>query len=190
MLEVEDTVSVGDVTGVLQSAEMVVRIASEVSGYLVELGDDGRLVRLQLAELVDGVELSLRLVVQDYLRLASSDPTERGAQVDRAVGMLANLASDELLNVQKVADILSLPASLTDTHSGVEPRGYRLLARLPRFSDAIIERIVDRFVNLQQIMRASLSELEQVEGVGVAKARSVKDGLIRLAETSIFERYQ
>ena len=110
--------------------------------------------------------------------------------MDRAVGLLANLASDELLNVHKVADILSLPASLTDTHSGVEPRGYRLLARLPRFSDAIIERIVDRFVNLQQIMRASLSELEQVEGVGVAKARSVKDGLIRLAETSIFERYQ
>ena len=189
-LEVEDTVSVGDVTGVLQSAEMVVRIAKEVSGYLVELGDDGRLVRLQLAELVDGVEQSLRLVVQDYLRLTSADPVKREAAVDRAVGLLANLGSDELLNVQKVADILSLPASLTDTHSGVEPRGYRLLARLPRFSDAIIERIVDRFVNLQQIMRASLSELEQVEGVGVAKARSVKDGLIRLAETSIFERYQ
>ena len=189
-LEVEDTVSVGDVTGVLQSAEMVVRIAREVSGYLVELGDDGRLVRLQLAELVDGVEQSLRLVVQDYLRLTSRDPVKREAAVDRAIGLLANLGSDELLNVQKVADILSLPSSLTDTHSGVEPRGYRLLARLPRFSDAIIERIVDRFVNLQQIMRASLSELEQVEGVGVAKARSVKDGLIRLAETSIFERYQ
>ena len=189
-LEVEDTVSVGDVTGVLQSAEMVVRIAKEVAGYLVELGDDGRLVRLQLAELVDGVEQSLRLVVQDYLRATSSDPVKREAAVDRAVGLLANLGSDELLNVQKVADILSLPASLTETHSGVEPRGYRLLARLPRFSDAIIERIVDRFVNLQQIMRASLSELEQVDGVGVAKARSLKDGLIRLAETSIFERYQ
>jgi diadenylate cyclase len=189
-LEVEDTVSVGDVTGVLQSAEMVVRIAGEVSGYLVELGDDGRLVRLQLAELVDGVEQSLRLVVRDYLRHPSPDPLDRAAAVERAVARLANLASDELLNVHKVADILSLPASLTDTHSGVEPRGYRLLYRLPRFSDAIIERIVDRFVNLQQIMRASLAELEQVEGVGVAKARSVKNGLIRLAETSIFERYQ
>jgi diadenylate cyclase len=65
-----------------------------------------------------------------------------------------------------------------------------LLHRLPRFSDAIIERIVDRFLNLQQIMRASLSDLEKVEGVGVAKARSVKDGLARLAEASILERYQ
>ncbi len=54
----------------------------------------------------------------------------------------------------------------------------------------IIERIVERFVNLQQIMRASLGELEQVEGVGQARAHSVKDGLARLAEASIFERYQ
>ena len=49
ILEVEDTVSVVDVVGVVQSAEMVLRIAEEVDGYLVELGDDGRLVGLQSA---------------------------------------------------------------------------------------------------------------------------------------------
>ena len=65
-----------------------------------------------------------------------------------------------------------------------------MLYRLPRFSEVIIERIVDRFVNLQHIMRASLSELEQVEGVGQARATTVKEGLTRLAEASIFERYQ
>jgi diadenylate cyclase len=189
-LEVEDTVSVGDVAGVLQSAEMVVRIADEVAGYLVELGDDGRLVRLQLAELMDGVADSLRLVVRDYLRHTSVAPAHRAEAVERAAARLANLTSDELVDVRHVAEVLSLPASAADIHSGVEPRGYRLLHRLPRLSDTIIERIVDRFVNLQQIMRASLGELEQVEGVGEAKARSVKEGLARLAESSIFERYQ
>lgn len=189
-LEVEDTVSVGDVVGVLQSAEMVMRIAREVSGHLVELGDDGRLVRLQLAELMDGVAPASRLVVRDYLGHSSIEQSDRVRAVDRAVVRLSDLASDELLDARNVAEVLSLPATLADTHSGVEPRGYRLLHRLPRFSDAIIERIVDRFANLQQIMRASLEELEQVEGVGDAKARSVKDGLARLAETSIFERYQ
>ncbi len=189
-LEVEDTVSVGDVADVLQSAEMVVRIADEVGGYLVELGDDGRMVRLQLAEMMDGVAASMRLVIRDYLRAGSSGAAERAALVDRAVSRLAGLSADELLDLGRVADVLALPTSLTEVHSGVEPRGYRLLHRLPRLSDTIIERIVERFVNLQQIMRASLSELEQVEGVGVAKARSVKEGLARLAETSIFERYQ
>ncbi|MHB1712442.1 MAG: DNA integrity scanning diadenylate cyclase DisA, partial [Acidimicrobiales bacterium] len=152
--------------------------------------DDGRLVRLQLAELVDGVEPSLRMVVRDYLRLPSTDPTLAASGVNGAVQMLAALSSNELLDVRKVAEILRLPASLSDPHSGVEPRGYRMLHRLPRFSDAVIERIVERFPNLRQIMRASLADLEQVEGVGEAKAHSLKDGLIRLAETNIFERYQ
>ena len=190
MLEVEDTVSVGDVVAVVQAAEMLLRIAEEVEGYLVELGDDGRLVGLQSAELVDGVAPALNLVVRDYCRLPPVKGRDRLAVVDRVVEQLANLSSDELQDSQRVAQILGLPGSFHDSESGVEPRGYRLLYRLPRFSDVIIERIVERFVNLQQIMRASLVDLEQVEGVGEARAHSVKNGLARLAEASIFERYQ
>ncbi len=189
VLEVEDTVSVGDVVAVVQAAEMVLRIAEEVEGYLVELGEDGRLVGLQSAELIDGVAPALQLVVRDYC----GNPPGKGdrlSAVKRAVAELSNLSPDDLADDGRVAGILGLPSAFNDTESGVEPRGYRLLYRLPRFSDAIIERIVDRFVNLQQIMRASLGELEQVDGVGQARAHSVKDGLARLAEASIFERYQ
>lgn len=189
-LEVEDTVAAGDVVTALQSAEMVVRIADEVTGYLVELGDDGRMVRLQLAEMMDGVAQSRQLLVRDYLRYNASASDIGASAVDTALTRLSGLASDQLVDLVRLTEILMLPSSLGDMHSGVEPRGYRLLHRLPRLSDIIIERIVDRFVNLQQIMRASLSELEQVEGVGEAKARSVKEGLTRLAETSIYERYQ
>jgi diadenylate cyclase len=226
ILEIEDTVSVGDVVGVVQAAEMVLRIAEEVDGYLVELGEDGRLVGLQSAELVDGVAPALHLVVRDYCadggppappiqssnshgppggRTAAnrtgsagsadghahrSKTSERLELVHAIVGELSELPGDELQDPKRVAEVLRLQGTLDDAHSGIEPRGYRLLYRLPRFSDAIIERIVDRFVNLQQIMRASLDELEQVEGVGEARAHSVKDGLARLAEASIFERYQ
>jgi diadenylate cyclase len=190
MLEVEDTVSVGDVVGVVQAAEMVLRIGEEVDAYLVELGDDGRLVGLQSAELMDGVASALHLVVRDYCRRPPGRGADRLSVVNQVVQELARLASDELRDASRVAGILGLPSSFQDSESGVEPRGYRLLYRLPRFSDAIIERIVDRFVNLQQIMRASLVELEQVEGVGQARAHSVKNGLARLAEAGIFERYQ
>jgi diadenylate cyclase len=190
ILEVEDTVSVGDVVGVVQAAEMVLRIAEEVDGYLVELGDDGRLVGLQSAELVDGVAPALHLVVRDYYGHEPDREADRVVRVDQVVHQLSDLTSEELQDARRVAEVLGLPASFSDTESGIEPRGYRLLSRLPRFSDAIIERIVGRFVNLQQIMRASLVDLEQVEGVGQARAHSVKDGLARLAEASIFERYQ
>ncbi len=190
ILEVEDTVSVGDVVGVVQAAEMVLRIAEEIDGYLVELGEDGRLVGLQSAELIDGVGGALQLVVRDYCRRAAGRGAARRTIVDQIVRELAFLPSDELRDAGKVAAVLGLPGSFHDSESGVEPRGYRLLSRLPRFSEVIIERIVERFVNLQQIMRASLGELEQVEGVGQARAHQVKDGLARLAEAGIFERYQ
>jgi diadenylate cyclase len=190
ILEIEDTVSVGDVVGVVQAAEMVLRIAEEVDGYLVELGDDGRLVGLQCAELVDGVAPALQLVVRDYCGLPKGGGTDRPGAVQRVVTQLSRLTAEELGDPSRVAGVLGLPVSVSETESGIEPRGYRLLYRLPRFSDTIIERIVDRFVNLQQIMRASLGDLEQVEGVGQARAHSVKDGLARLAEASIFERYQ
>jgi diadenylate cyclase len=190
ILELEDTVSVGDVVGVIQAAEMVLRIGEEVDGYLVELGEDGRLVGLQSAELVDGVARALHLVVRDYCVMNPTETANWSAVVDSVVDRLANLTSDELRDPVRVAGILCLPGAFHDAESGVEPRGYRLLHHLPRFSDTIIERIVDRFVNLQQIMRASIVELEQVEGVGQTRAHSVKDGLARLAEASIFERYQ
>ena len=190
ILELEDTVSVGDVVGVIQAAEMVLRIAEEVDGYLVELGEDGRLVGLQSAELADGVARALHLVVRDYCVMTTDEVQDWAVVVDRVIDQLANLPSDELRDPTRVAEILRLPGSFHDAESGVEPRGYRLLHHLPRFSDTIIERIVDRFLNLQQIMRATIAELEQVDGVGQTRANSVKDGLARLAEASIFERYQ
>jgi diadenylate cyclase len=161
-----------------------------VDGYLVELGEDGRLVGLQSAELVDGVARALHLVVRDYCGRAPTKSAQRLSLANQVVDQLAHLTSDELRDAERVAEVLGLIGTFDHAESGVEPRGYRLLYRLPRFSDAIIERIVDRFINLQQIMRASLSELEQVEGVGQARAHSVKDGLARLAEASIIERYQ
>ena len=60
-------VTVSDVVTVLQRTEMVRRIAEEVDGYSIELGTDGRLVRLQLEEMLAGVEDERRQVLRDYL---------------------------------------------------------------------------------------------------------------------------
>ena len=190
ILELEDTVSVGDVVGVIQAAEMVLRIAEEVDGYLVELGEDGRLVGLQSTELSDGVARALHQVVRDYCVMSAPEAKAWSPIVGGAIEQLAGLSPDELRDPARVAEVLRLPGTLLDAESAVEPRGYRLLHHLPRFSDVIIERIVDKFVNLQQIMRATIAQLEEVEGVGQTRANSVKDGLARLAEASIFERYQ
>jgi diadenylate cyclase len=186
-LEVEDTVTTHDVAGVLQPAELVCRIAEEIESQLVELGDEGRLLRLQLDELVGGVAEIRSLVVRDYVCNGSGPAADRDP--DPALAGLAALSTEELLDDRRVAGALRMAHANGDPDHSLEPRGYRLLHRLPRFPEAIIDRIVDHFVGLQRIMRASVGELEEVGGVGEARARSVKDGLARLAEASILDRY-
>jgi diadenylate cyclase len=181
-LEVEDLVTVRDVVTVLQRAEMVRRIAEEIDGYIVELGSDGRLVLLQLDELMGGVEDDRRLVIKDYFHQSTT------WRLDQAMEQLSNLSTEDLLDLKTVAAILHLPPD-TELDSGLQPRGYRLLSKIPRLPEAVIERIVERFGSLQKIMRATIDDLDDVEGVGATRARAIKEGLSRLAETSILDRY-
>ena len=182
-LEVEDLVTVRDVATVLQRAEMVRRIAEEVEGYIVELGTDGRLVLLQLEELMGGVEDDRRLVIKDYFH------TDDDWQLSQAMSALADLTTEDLLDLKSVTSVLHLSAEASELDLGMQPRGDRLLSKIPRLPDAVIERIVERFGNLQKIMRATIDDLDDVEGVGSTRARAIKDGLSRLAETSILDRY-
>jgi diadenylate cyclase len=181
-LEVEDLVTVRDVATVLQRAEMVRRIAEEIEGYVIELGADGRLVMLQLEELVGGVEEDRRLVAKDYYQ--SSDDIEL-INVMRA---LAQLDDEELLDLTAVATVLHLDPAI-GIDGALQPRGFRLLHKIPRLPELVSDHVVDRFANLQKIMRAGLADLTEVEGVGDVRARAIKEGLSRLAETSILERY-
>jgi diadenylate cyclase len=181
-LEVEDLVTLRDVVTVLQRAEMVRRIAEEIEGYVVELGLDGRLVELQLEELTGGVLVDLRLVGKDYF-VESPD-----WMLTQVTSRLAEISDDELLDLRVVAGILHLSQEM-DLDSSTQPRGYRLLSKIPRLPELIADHVVERFGTLPKIMRASISDLVEVEGVGEARARAIKDGLSRVAETSILDRY-
>ena len=181
-LEVEDLVTVRDVSTVLQRAEMVRRIAEEIEGYVIELGADGRLVMLQLEELVGGVEEDRRLVAKDYYQ--SSDDVEL-INVMRA---LAQLDDEDLLDLNAVSTVLHLDPAI-GIDGALQPRGFRLLHKIPRLPELVSDHVVNRFANLQKIMRAGLADLTEVEGVGEVRARAIKEGLSRLAETSILERY-
>jgi diadenylate cyclase len=184
-LEIGDHVTVRDVASVLQRNEMVRRIAEEIDGYIIELGVDGRLIRLQLDELMGDVEDDRYAVVHDYL---CTDPGS-GADLEHAVHDLSGLDTDELLDLRKVTEVLCLPSGSRDLDRGLTPRGYRLLARVPRLPASVIDRIVEHFGSLPKIMRASIDELDVVDGVGEARAAAIKEGLNRLSEPALLDRY-
>jgi diadenylate cyclase len=181
-LEIEDLVTLRDVIAVLQRAEMVRRIAEEVEGYIVELGVDGRLVRLQLEELMGGVEDDRRLVIRDYV-----DETSDWHQHE-ALQALSELTTDDLLDLKVVGARLHLPGG-GDLDQNLVPKGHRLLSKIPRLPESVVVNIVGRFGTLQKLLRASINDLDDVKDVGGTRARAIKEGLSRLAETSILDRY-
>jgi diadenylate cyclase len=169
---------------VAQRLEMVRRIADEIEGYVVELGTDGRLLSLQLDELLAGVDAERALVARDYV------PGGRRARTpEEALADLATLSASELLDLSLVARTIGYPATPEALESAVSPRGYRLLAKVPRLPGAVVDRLVEHFGGLQKLLAATVDDLQTVEGVGETRARSVREGLSRLAESSILERY-
>jgi diadenylate cyclase len=185
-LEIEDLVTVRDAMVVSQRLEMVRRIAIELEGYVVELGTDGRLLSLQLDELMAGVEQERELIVRDY---APSSTGRRARTVADILVDLAELDSSELLDLVPIARVYGLGAGPEVLDNPVSPRGYRLLARVPRIPAAVVERLIEHFGGLQKLLAATIDDLQAVEGVGESRARSVREGLSRLAESSILERY-
>jgi diadenylate cyclase len=183
-LEIEDLVTVRDATIVSQRLEMVRRIADEIAGHVVELGTDGRLLAMQLEELMAGVDADRELIARDYLPTSS-----RGRTVDQTLEELSQLSATELLDLSNVGKTLGYPASPEVLDTSVSPRGFRLLSRVPRLPGAVLSRIVEHFGGLQKVLAATVDELLTVEGVGDARARSVREALSRLADASIIERY-
>jgi diadenylate cyclase len=184
-LEIEDLVTARDAVAVSQRLEMVRRIASEIEDYVVELGTDGRLLSLQLDELMAGVEQERELIVRDYMPSTG----RRSRKVDDVLRTLDELSATDLLDLAAIARACGLGASADVLDNAVSPRGYRLLARVPRLPAMVVERLVEHFGSLQKLLAASIDDLQAVEGVGETRARSVREGLSRLAESSILERY-
>jgi diadenylate cyclase len=183
-LEIEDLVTVRDAAIVSQRLEMVRRIADEVTGQIIELGTDGRLLALQLDELMAGVDADRELIARDYL------PSGRNARTaEMVLAELAELSALDLLDLPQVARAMGLPSTPEAQDAAVSPRGYRMLARVPRIPPSLLEAIVEQFGSLQKLLAASVEELQAVDGVGEARARAIREGISRLAEVSIIDRF-
>jgi len=169
---------------VLQRLLMVRRIADELTSNVIELGTDGRLLGLQLEEMLSGTQGLAELLISDYL------PGEENPQrVDEIAVALDDLDEVDLLDLTSVARTLGLPTQSDALDAPVSPRGHRLLAGIPRLPPAVLDRLITHFGNLQGLLAATAADLQEVEGVGEARARVVREGLSRLAESSIVDRY-
>ena len=182
-LEFQSAVMLDDVLVVLQRAEMTTRMAEEIDRNCVELGEEGRLIRMQLDELMEDVPREKAAVVHDYER--TGDP----AKGVRALERLAALPHPRLLEFEELAEVLGYAKDTNPLDFTVSPRGYRVLSRIPRLPDSVIRHVVKDFASLDAVIRASHRDLEAVDGVGAVRAREIREGLRRLQEHNLVDRY-
>lgn len=179
-LEFEDMVTVAEVCEVLRRCMKVLNVAAEIENYIAELGTEGRLVKMQLDELVANVEDEATLIIKDY-----SNNTEKSSE-EILAGLLRSFEED-VSDAVMIARALALGTSASHLEQQVSPRGYRMLSKIPRIPFTIIENLVDRFALLTHVQRASIEELDDVEGIGEVRARSIKNGLKRMQEQLLLE---
>ncbi|GER67286.1 DNA integrity scanning protein DisA [Weizmannia acidilactici] len=179
-LEFEDIVTFNDLLQVMHRIEMVLRIKKELMAYLNELGTEGRLVRLQMKELLNHIEEEAVLIFKDY----AYEPVQKPAELLRR---FQDLVSSEMLEDQICMKLLGYNHAnrLEDI---VYPRGYRILHKIPRLPAAVIENLVQAFRSLSRLMKASERELDEVEGIGEVRAKKVKNGIYRIKEQMFIDR--
>ena len=169
---------------VLQRAELVTRMATEVERYIIELGTEGRLIEMQLEETVVGVMAERAALVRDYSVVDSEERARAHARPSSPRSRTRSCSTS--VASPSCSATTARPARID---FAVSPRGYRALSRIPRLPRLVAQKIVHRFGDLDAILNASEEELESVEGVGDARAREIREGLRRLQEVDIVDRY-
>ena len=180
--EFNDIVTLQNVILAIQRAEMVMRIVDEIQGQIYELGNDGRLVKMQLEELVGGVEKEELLIIKDYLA-----PTKDKLNPEDVLDSLSELTYEELNKESSIAKLLGFDVFDNYDEVGVYTRGYRILSKIPRMPTNIVENLVSSFKSFQHILAADIESLDEVDGIGEIRARTIKQSLKRMQEQFVFD---
>src|SRR5919107_525368 len=182
-LEFEGGATLHDVLTVLQRSELVTRMAVEIERYIVELGTEGRLIEMQLEETMVGTAADKAALVHDYL--AENTDEEFAGALDQ----IGRLPHPDLLGFGRLAGLLGYDRKLNTLDYPVSPRGFRILGRIPRLPKLVVGQIVKEFGGLDELLAATDAELETVEGVGEIRAKDIREGLRRLQEINLVDRY-
>ncbi|TKH46275.1 DNA integrity scanning diadenylate cyclase DisA [Paenibacillus sp. FSL R10-2782] len=180
--EFEELVTMPEVVNVIQRIEMVLRIKMEIKRFINELGNEGRLISMQMDELVSNIEEEAWLLYKDYAK-DDSDEKIRGIILG-----LKRSTDDELLDANHIVRLLGYPSSAATSEEYIVARGYRVLNKIPRLPNVIIHNLVERFGRFPQVMTATIEELDEVDGIGEVRARTIKEGLKRLQEQVFIDR--
>lgn len=180
--EFNDIVTLQNVLVAIQRAEMVMRIVEEIQRQIYELGEDGRLVRMQLEELIGGLEKEEELIIKDYIVQGKKE-----VNTGEVIESLSELSYEDLSKETVIAKLLGYENFDNYDEVGVYTKGYRILSKVPRMPSNIVENLINSFKSFQHILAADIESLDEVDGIGEVRARTIKQSLKRMQEQFVFD---
>ena len=164
---------------------MVRRISYEIKNQIYELGEDGRLVNMQLQELMGGLEKEEALIIKDYIVVKKS--TKNKKTPEKVIEELSKMQYEDMTRETTIAKLLGYDTFDNYDEVGVYTRGYRIINKIPRMPSNIVENLVMSFKSFQHILAADIESLDEVDGIGEVRARTIRQSLRRMQEQFIFE---
>ncbi len=180
-LEFNDLVTIYDVAFVFQKIEMVMRIINIIDKYIIELGEEGNLVKMQLDELVGTTRVDQKLILKDY--------SKKEVAISEFKKKMKSLTSEELVDLVNIGKILGYSDFTENMDMEVQSRGYRILSKIHRLPAVIVENLVNYFGNFENILNADIEELDEVDGIGEIRAKYIKNGLTKMGQLVLLDKH-
>ena len=179
-LEFSNMVTIYDVVFAMSKVEMVLRITNTMEIYLKALGDEGFLIRNQYEQLIGGTKDEQELIIKDYIV-----DEEIRSNFKKKLGQLSN---DDMVDLFKLAKIMGFSGYNENLDKPTNPKGYRILRKIHKLPNSIIENLISYFGNFQSILDADIDELDKVDGIGEIRATYIKNSLIKMRKLAILDR--
>ncbi len=151
ILELTNLVSIADVCKILQRIEMINKMTNLVNEQIIELGEDGIILKMRMREVIKGIDQENKLIVQDYIN-----------NYENTVRFLASLNFEEILDIERIAqNLFRQPQDQT-----INPLGFRILSKTTLHEETITS-LIKEFQNLDQIINADPQILIRTLGTNV-----------------------
>ena len=147
----------------------------------MNFGEDGILVKMQLEELIEDLPQEELLIVKDYIA-----PSRR-LVAEKILENIKSISQEEFIKSDTIAKALGYEQFDNYEEVAVYPRGYRILNKIPRMPSNIVTNLVNTFKSFQHILLADVDKLDEVEGIGEVRARTIKQSLRRMQEQFMFD---
>ena len=171
-LELQNQVTLADLTEVFYLFEVLPTAGEDLKEIILQLGNEGRTVRMQHEEFLGDLDAEYTLMIRDY---AADSSEENAASIRRALDDTANAQVHKASNVARLLGYDDLRED-----SVMAPLGLRTLSNVSVVREGMADKILDEYGSLQDLIHEIDSNPERLQETGVRNPTILADSLDRM----------